>query len=63
MPRKGWWEDEAELTAFARALAKTDGFANQEEVVNYFEEPWQWTEEYQRWVEAEKPEEYPEEAN
>jgi hypothetical protein len=60
MPRKGWWENEDDLNEFARAMAKSDGFESQEQVVDYYTEPWHWTEEFDKWREAGRPEDYQE---
>lgn len=55
---KHWYEDHAELCTFMRALARAaqsgqlEGTMSLDELVDVFEKPWKWTDEYEAWVAA-----------
>lgn len=62
MNSKEWCTNHEEVLAFARVLAESyvfhtigqrDAIQN---VIYYFEKPYKWTEEYEAWTKAGKPE-------
>lgn len=59
-PRK-WIEDHGEVVAFAGALRDAGYFEGDDAVANviaYFEKPWKWTDEHDRWAAAGRPDEF-----
>ena len=57
---KDWWQDHDERLSFARTLAESHLLTTVADTLYYFEKPWKWTTEHERWVQAGRPETVPE---
>lgn len=57
-----WYEDRAELVAFARAMAEGDDEWTAARVLYLFEKPWKWSDEHAAWVAAGRPNTFDQEA-
>jgi hypothetical protein len=50
-----WFEDSAEVIAFARILVDAEGTWSAVDVLRYLEKPWKWTVEHDRWIAMGRP--------
>lgn len=50
-----WYETHDELIAFARVLDDLDVFDCPDDAIDFFETPWKWDDEYERWVALGRP--------
>lgn len=55
MTEDEWTNDRGELVDVGRMLNDAGCFPTPEDVLNYFEKPWKWSNERELWVAADRP--------
>ena len=51
-----WWHNAENVLEFARVMHETGEFATIDDVLYFFEKPYKWTVERERWLAMGKPE-------
>jgi hypothetical protein len=47
--REIWWNDHSTVISLAYWLESNDKFDKRDDVINYFEKPWKWEDEFFDW--------------
>ena len=53
--RQPWYSDHREVVALATALAHADWLSTPQDVIDFFEKPWKWDDQFKIWAAAARP--------